>query len=111
MVSPKHKFAIKIHSLVIIEIARRKSLNVMAGYKLHVAEDVVYTSCACYMLDNAVDNAISHIDRISGVKTRRSSRPADKPSLVNQFRGCIRVLVDAFRNRFRLNRSERSGQA
>lgn len=76
----------------------------------------MYT-CACYICviyvnDNAVDNAISHIDRIvSGVKTRRSSRPADKPSLVNQFRGCIRVLVDAFRNRFRLNRSEGSGQA
>lgn len=44
---------------------------------------------------------------INGIRTR-GSEPADNPCLVNQFRGCTRVRVDAFRNRFRLSRSERS---
>lgn len=41
---------------------------------------------------------------ISGMRTRRSSQPT---SLVNQFQGCTRVSVNAFRNRFRLNGSEK----
>lgn len=59
----------------------------------------IYTFWRCY-------NAISHIDQW---RQDTKVEPADKPSLVNQFRGYTRVRVDAFRNRFRLNRSERSG--
>lgn len=59
----------------------------------------IYTFWRCY-------NAILHIDQW---RQDTKVEPADKPSLVNQFRGCTRVRVDAFHNRFRLNRSERSG--
>lgn len=71
--SPNVRICIKLRSQVIIEIVG-KSLNVTRGVKLHVVEDVcIIEHMYIYIRSDAVTTRFR--TSISGVRTRRSSRP------------------------------------